>query len=150
MKLNIFPHSGDDENAIATIFKYIAVIDFIGGILGGFWIASNEYLGFMWGTFLIIAISSIITGMLFLGFAEVIKLLQLKQTQQYYIELPESFINSMNQTPSGCNSTNHNSSTTINKPSYLITCPECKTTQRRDRAKCWECGYEFAEEDKKK
>lgn len=60
-------------------------------------------------------------------------------------------INAPSSSGSTTNTTNTtNTSTTTDKPSHLITCPKCKTTQRRDRVKCWECGYEFTEKDKKK
>lgn len=147
MKLNIFPYGGSEENTIAKVFTVIAVLDFIGGVLGGFLLADNEYLGFMWPTFLIFVISSFIIGMLFLGFAEVIKLLQLKQTQQYCIELPEAFMLSSCKDTSSSNS-DADSSKEYHQPDWVIICPKCHTKQPKDRAKCWACGYEFTESDK--
>ncbi|WP_188456893.1 hypothetical protein [Virgibacillus oceani] len=66
-----------NENIVAKILFIIGVAQMVVGFLLGIILANADYFydGFVWSTFLAWTIGGFVSGMLFIGFSEVIKLL---------------------------------------------------------------------------
>ncbi|WP_099157539.1 hypothetical protein [Virgibacillus ndiopensis] len=66
------------ENVVAKILFIIGIAEMVVGLLIGIILANAGYYnGFVWSTFLAWTIGGSVTGMLFIGFSEVIKLLHM-------------------------------------------------------------------------
>lgn len=78
-KTHLKPIGGDDSNAVAKALKVIAIIEWISSVILFFVYIKNIVVA------LVIIASGIISGIFIIGFAEIIRLLQLKQTQEYVI-----------------------------------------------------------------
>lgn len=83
-KIYLKPIGGDDSNAVAKALKVIAIIEWISSVILFFVFIENIAVA------LAILASGIISGIFIMGFAEIIRLLQLKQTQEYIVITEET------------------------------------------------------------
>ena len=83
-KTHLKPIGGDDSNAVAKALKVIAIIEWISSVILFFVFIENITVA------LAILASGIISGIFIMGFAEIIRLLQLKQTQEYIVITEET------------------------------------------------------------
>ena len=67
--------SNSGENTIGGILKAIGILVMIFGTIGSIYLATQGY-EFEFGKFILPEIGTIISGMMFLGFSEIIQLLQ--------------------------------------------------------------------------
>lgn len=70
--------SGDTytRNNIATCLKAVGIIIFVVGTMSSFIYADDSSYEYSWGKFFLYEAGTVISGMLFLGFGEVVRLLQ--------------------------------------------------------------------------
>lgn len=68
-------HNMSNENTIGGILKAIGILTMIFGTIGSIYIASQGY-EFSFDSFIIPELGTIISSMMFLGFSEIIQLLQ--------------------------------------------------------------------------
>lgn len=70
-------HEGlSSYNNIGRVLKAIGIIIMVVGTIGGLIIACGNKNGFPFASFITMVIASIVSGMMFLGFSEIIRLLQ--------------------------------------------------------------------------
>lgn len=68
-------NTSSGENTIGGILKAIGILVMVFGTIGSIYSATQGY-GFEFGKFILPEIGSIVSGMMFLGFSEIIQLLQ--------------------------------------------------------------------------
>lgn len=143
----------EHTNPTASVLKAIGWITILVGLIAGTALANqsgSRYSSFNWSTAIGVWASTAVSGTLFLGFAEVITLLQtLVDRDEYVCEFKENGLVNTTEvgTPSSLNikspeavsaSVPAQRSSTL--PSTLTTCPSCNTVQSSDRNVCWQCG----------
>ena len=66
----------EEENTIAKVITVIAIIIFICGFIIGFILSYDKYDGFYFSILMLVWCVSAMSGIMLLGFAEIIKLLE--------------------------------------------------------------------------
>ena len=84
------PYAGTAENAVGKALRILAWITMICGLILGFTFGKDAYGEFSFGAALLYWVAGVVTGILQLGFAEIIRLLQTIASNSYRIyEVPK-------------------------------------------------------------
>lgn len=151
----------DSTNTTASALKAIGWITIVCGVIVGFVLANQKISTgtryyyetetvFNWSIAIGVWASAAISGTLFLGFAEVITLLQALVNRNEYVcdfngSLSVNTAEAGNPSPSE-RGPNKASSADVPEhknavlPAALTICPSCKTVQNSDRRVCCQCG----------
>ena len=77
---------GDTENGVASAIRILALITIIGGLILGFILGKDPYYDeFSFTLAVVYWAAGIVTGIILLGFAEIIRLLQINATKEYKV-----------------------------------------------------------------
>ncbi|BFK86573.1 hypothetical protein I4200191B4_08790 [Pseudoflavonifractor gallinarum] len=87
-KIILEPKQQTSENGIVTIVRFVAILTYILGLIGGIVSGSGEY-EFLWSIALPIWILSFVSGTMTLAFAEMISLLDRIANQTYEATIPD-------------------------------------------------------------
>lgn len=84
--VKIKPENGDTENGVASAIRILAWITIIGGLILGFILGKDPYYDeFSFTLAVVYWAAGIVTGIILLGFAEIIRLLQINATKEYKV-----------------------------------------------------------------
>lgn len=84
--VKIKSEGGDTENGVASAIRILALITIIGGLILGFILGKDPYYDeFSFALAVVYWAAGIVTGIILLGFAEIIRLLQINATKEYKV-----------------------------------------------------------------
>ncbi len=150
-KIILEPKQQTSENGIVTIVRFVAILTYILGLIGGIVSGSGEY-EFLWSIALPIWILSFVSGTMTLAFAEMISLLDRIANQTYEATIPD-LVEDKKSEPSENKAefTRREKKGVVldSRPKEEMICPLCGEVQSSSRNTCWNCGCEFVFENEK-
>lgn len=144
-KIILEPKQQTSENGIVTIVRFVAILTYILGLIGGIVSGSGGY-EFLWSIALSIWILSFVSGTMTLAFAEMVSLLDRIANQTYEATIPDLAKDSSEEEskPKSEFISKEKKEVLLDKrPKSEIVCPLCQEIQSSDRNTCWNCGCKF-------
>ena len=167
----IKPEVGNAENSVASAIRILAWVTIIGGLILGFFLGKGPYDNeFSFTIAVIYWAVSIVTGIMLMGFSEIIRLLQQNAEKEYKIyckkldisqSLCETKVKNAAQVLDGSNikNTAEQNVPSFNqaekevhfatRPADTLVCPLCNSKQYANRSVCFDCGARFIFDDEK-
>ena len=166
---NAKPTGGDTENSVASVIRALAWVTIFCGLILGFLLGKDPYDDeFSFVRALIYWFAGFVSGMMLMGFSEIIRLLQLNATKEYSVycnlknvvpmaqepvmqtEAPASAA-SVQETAVEQDIVSVNESEKAvhfaTRPKDAVVCPLCGTRQQVNRIVCFTCGVKFIFDD---
>lgn len=167
----IKPEGGDAENSVASAIHILAWVTIIGGLILGLILGKNPYYNeFSFALAVVYWAAGIVTGIMLMGFAEIIRLLQLNATKEYKVYCNKMiFVQTAQENPTkndwqtsvvadkektveqDVSSVNQveKEAHFVSRPEDMLECPLCGKKQSSKRGVCFDCGAKFIFDDEK-
>lgn len=167
----IKPEGGDAENSVANAIHILAWVTIIGGLILGFLLGKDPYYDeFSFALAVVYWAAGIVTGIMLMGFAEIIRLLQLNATKEYKVYCNKTIFAQTTQENPAKNDTQVSGATDkktiveqdvssvnqvekeahfVTRPEDTLECPLCGKKQSSKRGVCFDCGARFIFDDEK-